>query len=159
MPDAVLSSNQIRKISLPNKSDFGAIEPISSPNDINTLFGEGLYAQSQFTNEGCSDIPEDGSYHRNVLGVFPDGSQAWYYGHAELDSNTLDYPIADAGDAMMNVNLSWLEEYYFEGRPIEPFCPIPFRSFVNSKYSTIFVRLLYCRDVITKEIHNPLLLN
>ncbi len=127
LPDAALSS-QIRKVTLPNKSNFGTIDPIYAQNHGDIMFGSDLYAKSGFTTTGCSDITDDGAY-RNVLGTFPDGSQVWYAGQVQLDENSLENPISDGGRAMLQVNLSSAEEW-----ASKPKCPVPNPNFVNSKY-------------------------
>ncbi len=116
-----LQDSTFQTVSLPNKSSFGNIEPIAAQDLFMILYGEGLYLKNQLSNNDCSNIDDNGSY-QNVLGTFPNGDQAYYAGHAELDENTLESPIADGGAAMMNVD-----------KFSDPLCPIPLKSFVNGK--------------------------
>ena len=131
-----LQDSSFRTVALPNKSSFGTIEPIAVQDAFYMLYGEGLYLKNQLDNNDCSDIDDNGSY-RNVLGTFPNGNQAYYAGHAELDENTLENPIADGGAAMMNVNITGYYDYISD-----PSCPIPLKSFLNGKLPMLQVNML-----------------
>jgi hypothetical protein len=128
LPNDVIP-NDFRKISLPNKSaNFGLVDPIP-PTYVNyQLNGEALYAKKKFSTAGCSDIDNDGLYWK-IVGTFPDGTQAFYSGNGMLEENTLENPIADGGNGMYNVKIP----EYEEGYPTDPECPVPFKSFLNSK--------------------------
>ena len=123
-----LITNDIKKVELPNKSNFEEVDPIWQQYRIQSFYGEGLYAKKQIYTTGCADIGNDGVY-RNILGTFPDGKQAWYEGHLQLDENTLTNPIADGGAAMMGVTLTNVE-YEWDRYPL---CPVPFKSFLNGE--------------------------
>jgi len=132
VPNGVLTS-AIKKVSLPSVANFDVIQSILAHDDGNRKYGGGFSAKSKMTTAGCADIPDDGVY-RGILGTFNDGTQVWYSGHSQLDENTLQNPIADGGYAMKKVTVSGYEEYYSE-----PVCPVPIKSFVNSKYIQIFL--------------------
>ena len=127
IPNGVITSD-IKQVSLPNKSNFGNIDPIIVLNRHYMEFGELLYAKNTFNTAGCSALNDNGDYD-NVLGTFPDGSQAWYAGHIQLDENTLSNPIADGGAAMMNLYITQYDDW-----AQDPQCPVASKSFVNRKY-------------------------
>jgi uncharacterized protein (DUF1501 family)/uncharacterized protein (DUF1800 family) len=122
LPDSFLADK--RTIVLPNKSNFNTIDPIIGQAG-DRLFGGGLYAKNKLTTTGCSDITEDGNYD-NIIGIFPNGDQVYYAAGVQLDNNTVENPIADGGNGMMNTNASKYEDWASEAR-----CPVPFSSFLN----------------------------
>ena len=132
-----LQDSSFQTISLPNKSNFGTIDPVAAQNSFYVVFGEGLYLKNQLNNNDCSNIDDNGVY-RNTLGSFPNGDQAYYAGHAELDENTLENPIVDGGAAMMRVNITGYYDW-----DSDPQCPIPSKSFVNSKFFMKYLKNLY----------------
>ncbi len=124
-----LRDASFKEVSLPNKSSFLTINPVAVQDYKDRLYGEGLYLKNKMNNAGCSSISNDGRY-QNVLGTFPNGQLAYYAGHAILDQNTVEDPIKDGGNAMMNVNIT---EVYNDGYADEPRCPVAAKSFVNGE--------------------------
>ena len=141
-----LQDSTFQTVSLPNKSSFGTIEPVATQERFEVMFGEGLYLKNQLNNNDCSNIDDNGSY-QNVLGTFPNGDQAYYAGHAELDENTLENPLVDGGAAMMKLNNI---TGYDEWNEV-PQCPIPLKSFVNSEYLYYVIRIILF--VISNILH------
>ena len=102
------------------------VDPVPIQNFRDILYGEGLYLKNKLNNADCSAIDTDGVY-RNVLGTFPNGQQAYYAGHGVLFENTVEDPIADGGNLMINVNVTGY------GEDFEPDCPVAPKNFLNGK--------------------------
>jgi hypothetical protein len=137
LPNGVIT-NAFQAVTLPSKSSFTTVDPVAIQDGAYRLYGEGIYANSAFNTAGCSDIDDDGIYSY-VLGTFSNGNQALYDGHAQLDNNTLENPIADGGAAMMSVTVI----AYEEREAMDPYCPVAVRSFLNSEYM-LYRRIVHC---------------
>ena len=78
-------------------------------------------------NAGCDAIPRNGDYSL-ILGTLSDGSgQAFYMSYVELDENTVENPIPDAGTFVFGGSAE---------RALMPgfYCPVAAKSFMNSKF-------------------------
>lgn len=137
-----LQDSTFQEVDLPNQSSFGTINPIPAQNYFDMYIGEGLYLKNELKNADCSAIDENGNY-RNVIGTFPNGNQAYYAGHAILDENTVENPIADGGNAMMNIDIT---DYYNGEAYIH--CPVAAKSFLNSKFQQL---VLVCSNFDSKS--------
>ena len=134
---AAVRTNEIRNINLPNKAfNFGSIQPIPFQESRDEYHGEAIYLKNDISANGrCSSIPNNGIYS-NVIGTFQNGDQAWFAGHIITDENTFENPIADGGATMISVSPG------DEGD--NPFCPVPAKSFVNSKLVSYYKSFKKC---------------
>ena len=138
MPDGVITS-AIRRITLPDKSNFGSIEKNLLDQQEDEYYGEAVYLKSDISLSGCSSIPANGDYS-NILGTLTSGEQGWYAGHVELDENTIENPITDAGAAMATIaNLQGLSK---ESDLRRALCPVAAKSFLNSKFE-VYISLFF----------------
>jgi hypothetical protein len=137
LPNGVITSD-IRQVNFPISASFGMIEKILMPNQEEEYFGEAVYLKSSISTGGCDSILANGSYD-NILGTLTNGQQGWYAGHLELDENTLENPIADAGAAMMKiVDLLGVPS---DSWRITELCPVASKSFLNSEFSNFYFSL------------------
>ena len=128
LPSDLIPIN-VRQITLPSKTTFTTINPVKVQERFYMEFGSGLSAKNKFSTAGCDNIQEDGKY-QFILGTFPNGDQAMYNAHNYLDENSLDNPISDGGSTMMKMNTTG----YDNDDHMVPVCPVPLKSFLNSKY-------------------------
>ena len=106
-------------VNLPNRSQFGSIDPILSGSyHVEYFFGEAMYLMTAANDWQCASLVRDGRYY-GVLGNLAGGGQAYYAGNIEIHENSLSQPIADGGAAL--------------NTGARPVCPVPAKSFLNSE--------------------------
>ena len=134
MPNSAIT-NEIRQVTLPDLSDtnFGNIEKILSQEYAEEYFGEAVYLKNDISTSSCSSIPADGSYG-NILGTMASGEQAWYAGHLELDTNTVENPISDSGSAMMKIIELQSGSNTAANEFIASACPVASKTFMNGEF-------------------------
>ena len=116
--DEYLTDEYFKSISLPNKSNFGSLDPVFVLNSDDNLAGEVLYLKSSLwgSNSQC-DFLGKGDF-MNVIGVFPDGALAFFNGNIKLEENTVDNPLILGG------------EYVADGAA----CPNTKMNFLNGEF-------------------------
>lgn len=106
-------SESLYSISLPAKSKFGTLDPQFITNGHANLAGTVKHLKNGMwsTNSQC-DLLGKGDFY-NLVGVFPDGSLAYFNGNIDLHENTLENPLIQGGDYVEagaecpNVAMNW----------------------------------------------------
>jgi hypothetical protein len=121
LPNSILNdenySNDLKIISLPDRSNFKDTVPLLVPNRGHFRFGGGLRLTKKVTNSVCDQLPL-GAY-QNLVGIMSgENTQVMYSGFMDLQTNTHEHPIGVSGGTSFETST---------------LCPNVQKSFLNRK--------------------------
>ena len=123
LPNSILDdenySNDLKIISLPDRSNFEDMVPLLVPDREHFRFGGGLRLTTNFTNSVCDQLPL--GVYQNLIGIISgeNATQVMYSGFIDLQTNTNEDPIGVSGGTSFETST---------------LCPNVQKSFLNRKW-------------------------